>query len=138
MQDSQVCESIIKLNGLVKNIIPLVREDTELCESVEKISRLVNNMIPLVREDDRFYKAMAKLRGLINDIIHPLLSSAIFMDDLMVENSEINKNSLLIVDSQIISAINYLLEMRSIILYYIKYIITFSLGLELMSYSSII
>jgi hypothetical protein len=81
---------------------------------------------------------MAELRGLINDIIHPLLSSTIFIDDLLIENNEINKNGLLLIDSQMVSAINYLLEMRSIILYYVNHRYKYNIkkrGLHLQKFS---
>ena len=74
-----------------------------------------------LKEGDELHEAIIRLRGFINDMIHPLLSAGIFIDDLLLENRDnIDNSQLLLIDSQITSAINALFELRSIVLYYYK------------------
>jgi len=66
--------------------------------------------------NNKYLDVLIDLRGLINDMIHQLLSASMALEDIMVE-SDSNVN-LLHTDVQLVSAINTLYKIRSILLFY--------------------
>ena len=74
--------------------------------------------------NDGYAAAFGELRGLVSDLLTQLLSSCIFLENLMMEGEEYN-SELLQTDGQLVGAIETLFKIREILIFYTKKIVLF-------------